>query len=275
MAQQVKSTHRGHCQICGRLQAVQAPKGLLAKHGYTVKGWGYFMGTCQGSDKLPLQVERKHTDSTCAAVAAHAERMDKLAEQYRTGAKLPEQAKTGKRVLDQKLGYHVDEYGPFGEQNQYHQEQAVAREVAHCEMEARHACGYVRDMQKLAAEVHGTELLPIIKLVAVPVVNPTVDVKKGTVTGVYKTKAARQADLDRLSRQYETARKVLQDLYLRSGDDIRKDKKATELYYGVYSLAHWRTKHSELALKLYGDAARAAVEQIEALVKAREAVKNA
>jgi len=273
MAQQVKSTHRGHCQICGRLQAVQAPKGMLAKHGYTVKGWGYFRGVCQGSDRLPLQQERKHTDATCAAVTAHAEHMDKLAEQYRTGERLPTEAKTGKRVFDQKLGYHVDEYGPFAEATVYAQEEAVKRAVWSCEQEARQARGYVDSMQKLAAKVHGTALLPIkVEPKAAPVA-PTVDVKAGTVSGVYTTKAARQADLDRLSRQYEAARKVLQDLYLRS--NLRDDKKATELYYGVYSLSHWRTKHSELALKLYGDAARAAVEQIEALVKAREAVKNA
>jgi hypothetical protein len=31
MAQQTKSTHQAHCQVCGRLQAVMAHTGRIAK----------------------------------------------------------------------------------------------------------------------------------------------------------------------------------------------------------------------------------------------------
>lgn len=47
-----KSTHRGHCQACGRLQML--PSGVLAKHGYNVTS-GYFSGTCAGSGRLPFE----------------------------------------------------------------------------------------------------------------------------------------------------------------------------------------------------------------------------
>lgn len=50
------ATHKGHCQICDRLQML--PGGMIAKHGYTVKNrgnWGFFSGTCFGSDNLPYE----------------------------------------------------------------------------------------------------------------------------------------------------------------------------------------------------------------------------
>lgn len=48
-----KATHKGHCQVCGCKQKL--PGGLLAKHGYQVAGWGFFNGTCYGSDNLPFE----------------------------------------------------------------------------------------------------------------------------------------------------------------------------------------------------------------------------
>ena len=38
-----KHTHTGTCQICGRRQAVNVKTGRLAKHGYTVARFGFFM----------------------------------------------------------------------------------------------------------------------------------------------------------------------------------------------------------------------------------------
>lgn len=49
-----KHTHKGTCQACGRVQAVNNKSGMIAKHGYTVD-WGYFSGICQGSDAAPLE----------------------------------------------------------------------------------------------------------------------------------------------------------------------------------------------------------------------------
>jgi hypothetical protein len=48
-----KSTHKGHCQACGRLQML--PSGKLAQHGYTV-AHGFFSGVCVGSKELPFEV---------------------------------------------------------------------------------------------------------------------------------------------------------------------------------------------------------------------------
>jgi hypothetical protein len=43
----------GTCQICGRPQKLPSDK--LAKHGYKVAGYGFFVGTCPGSDHLPYE----------------------------------------------------------------------------------------------------------------------------------------------------------------------------------------------------------------------------
>ena len=56
-------THRGHCQTCGRVQAVDTANNLLAKHGYTVD-FGYFDGVCRGSDRQPLEVDKSYAEAT-------------------------------------------------------------------------------------------------------------------------------------------------------------------------------------------------------------------
>jgi len=52
----MKATHKGTCQICGRLQKL--PKGKLSKHGYRVQ-WGEFSGTCPGSEEQPFEESRE------------------------------------------------------------------------------------------------------------------------------------------------------------------------------------------------------------------------
>jgi len=61
-----KHTHKGNCQVCGRLQAV-TKKGNIANHGYDVDGFRHMhVGTCQGSQKKPLQEERLYADEQIA-----------------------------------------------------------------------------------------------------------------------------------------------------------------------------------------------------------------
>lgn len=49
------ATHRGVCQICGKVHKVNVHTGLLAEHGYTLD-FGYFSGSCIGSNQLPINV---------------------------------------------------------------------------------------------------------------------------------------------------------------------------------------------------------------------------
>ena len=61
------STHTGICQACGRRQAVHVKTGLIAKHGYTTE-YGFFNGTCGGSDALPLELDTTVNVATVAAL---------------------------------------------------------------------------------------------------------------------------------------------------------------------------------------------------------------
>lgn len=75
----------GHCQVCGRLQAVTA-KGKLAKHGYTVE-WGWFNGVCPGSDALPFEQSKELAVTIIANVYANIEALDAEAESLSAPAK--------------------------------------------------------------------------------------------------------------------------------------------------------------------------------------------
>ena len=63
-------THKGHCQVCGNMQAVDNSHNGLAKHGYTVD-WGFFDGICEGTDELPIQLDRTLADKTIISLNAH------------------------------------------------------------------------------------------------------------------------------------------------------------------------------------------------------------
>jgi hypothetical protein len=58
-------THKGHCQVCGHMHAVDNSHNGLAKHGYDVS-WGFFNGVCSGADNLPIQLDRTLADKTIA-----------------------------------------------------------------------------------------------------------------------------------------------------------------------------------------------------------------
>lgn len=73
------STHTGICQACGRRQAVHVITGMIAKHGYTTE-YGFFNGTCGGSDHLPLELDTKVNVETIASLIKWAARQEIFAE---------------------------------------------------------------------------------------------------------------------------------------------------------------------------------------------------
>lgn len=72
MAKQ-KATHYGHCQVCGAKQKL--PAGRLAKHGYQVARWGFFMGTCSGSDHRPFEQDISLIEGAIAYAQARSEEL--------------------------------------------------------------------------------------------------------------------------------------------------------------------------------------------------------
>lgn len=68
----MQHTHKGTCQVCQARQAVNVKTGLLAKHGYQVAGYGFFNGTCWGSDHLPFEKDKSLVEQTIAHFTAKA-----------------------------------------------------------------------------------------------------------------------------------------------------------------------------------------------------------
>lgn len=67
-------THRGTCQACGGLQAVDNNTQHVAKHGYVVAGFGFFNGVCSGAGRLPAEKDTAHTHAIIASLIVYAER---------------------------------------------------------------------------------------------------------------------------------------------------------------------------------------------------------
>ena len=98
-----KTQTRGHCQCCGREQAV-VRCGYMAHHGYEVKD-GWFQGKCGGHNFPPLEVARDVADSTIASVRRDAAALRVRATALIAGevspatAEIYERDATGKRSI--------------------------------------------------------------------------------------------------------------------------------------------------------------------------------
>lgn len=263
-----KATHRGNCQVCGHQQHVMNV--VLAKHGYTVE-FGYFRGTCSGSGKKPIQQDRTITDATIVAMHEYAAGCDKDAEDLRSGKTLPTKIKTGQKLL---AGKYQPVYIPFSEGSPEQQTKAVELFIAMAESGARHARAHASDLKKLADRLHGTELVLIVEPVKTEKPVTTVDVKTAKVTGTFATKTARQAELDKVAREYQRIEKALHQLTLDVPNDQRT-KEQTDVYYAIPMYLHqWKAKHSAMVLKVFPQA-QEIVTEIEQLVKVREAIRSA
>jgi len=98
------STHTGTCQACGRRQAVHVKTGMIAKHGYTTE-YGFFNGTCGGSDHLPLELDTKVNVATVAGLRKFADKQDAEAagEITKVSVEVGSVLKLGHRVKQYKM----------------------------------------------------------------------------------------------------------------------------------------------------------------------------
>ncbi len=267
----IKATHRGNCQVCGRQHHVMGRS--VAKHGYTVT-WGRFLRICRGSGKAPVQFERSLTDATIQELGGYAAECDDEVRRYKDGTLQPARIKTGEK-LNRTTYKYEGVYIPFAEGALEQQQRAVEMAIAQSEGDARGARAHALDLKKMADELHGTALMAIVDLQPPPKApKATVDVKAAKVYGTFGSKAARKAELDKLSRVYGKARNVIQGMTLAVPYDERTEAQ-NELYYGMpHDLHNWRAKYSAKALEVFPQAADI-VATIEELVKARNAVKAA
>lgn len=264
------ATHRGNCQVCGHQQHVMADG--LANHGYTVQ-FGFFKGTCRGSSKQPVQVERTITDATIDALHDYAAGCDAAVRNLKTGVSFPSRILTGQK-LNRTTYKYEDVHIAFADGTQAQQTRAIELAIMSEESDARGARGHAKGLKEMANRLHGTALVLIDDMVkAAPAPKATVDVKAAKVTGAFGSKAARKDELDKLNRVYERQIDALQAIFLAVPHDARTQEQ-TDVYYAPHNLCNWRPKHSAAALKVFPQA-KDIVTAIEELVAAREAVKAA
>lgn len=152
------ATHNGHCQCCGRLQA-HTPRGI-AKHGYTTE-YGFFNGTCSGSDRQPLELDTALCDATIAALGHWAD--ERVAASHGEITEVPVSVrradKYGRRTtttewVDQPTfeAHHAKGY-LHGWESAVNQQRASLRHHA-ASVRARAA-----DLEVLKARIHGQPLI--------------------------------------------------------------------------------------------------------------------
>lgn len=264
------ATHRGNCQVCGHQQHVMGE--TLAKHGYTVK-FGYFKGTCRGSHKKPLQVERTITDDTIVALGEYALQCDTKAAQLKDGTIHPTSIETHQKLNRVTFKYEAVVIA-WADATVEQQTKAVRIALAEVQNDARFARSHAISLKQMADALFGTELVLIDDLTkAAPAPKATVDVKAAKVYGAFGSKQARKDELDKLNRVYEKHIGALQAMFLALPRGERTQAK-TDVYYAPHNLCNWRPKHSAAALKEFPQAA-SLITEIEQLVAAREAVKAA
>jgi hypothetical protein len=163
-----KSTHQGHCQVCGRKQMLPFD-GRLSLHGYKVSGFGFFMGTCTGSRKLPLQQDRTITDEIITSLGVYAAAQDDFAVGLLSGTKFPATAWSGKHVkvvkTNRRGSWTVSEreYVKYADAPRDNQITAVRLAISAAQSEARHARSHAASLTRLAAAIHGTDLIPVVQ----------------------------------------------------------------------------------------------------------------
>lgn len=159
-------THQGHCQACGSTQ-MHTPSGL-AKHGYTVKGWGFFAGTCHGSGRKPLEMERTYTDELILNLGAHIRTLTDWVNDYRGGKRIPLAVHTGKmleRGRDPRTNRRIweEEKIAWSAATPEQQQKEVARMIREMEDDMRRSRQHIEFLTRLAKEVHGKPMRPRIE----------------------------------------------------------------------------------------------------------------
>ena len=276
-------THKGTCQSCGRVQAVDNKTKRLAKHGYTVS-YGSFQFVCRGSKgEQPAEFDVTLCRSTMKGCLESAIWNDSQVVLLKDGTIVPE---TFQRWNPNKVKVVRTSWGDRKSNGDYDTlpiELATATErrsrinaqIHHHELEAeglRAHEAFLRTsvLPRFQQPLYVAAELDAPKPVAPPVF---VDVKKAKVVGTFATKQARKDALDKLSRLFDVEHRKLSNLVL-SVPHAARTEAMNEVYYGPMQLSHWRSKHSAKAIEVFPQAA-ALVATIEELVKARKAVKAA
>lgn len=278
-----KTTHtaRGTCQVCGSVQAIDNASGITAKHGYKVAGYGFFAGVCPGARHVPAEKSLDVTHAIMAQLEAQAAEDEAEGIAYRTGAKACTTYTEwdGSVVKTHKSRHGGSSYTTRGD----YVERAITPDTpAHivndaqtkaamiAEQNARYARSHVAMMRefivpRLGQEFHAPKEVERVERNAA---------KAKALEGVrFPTKASRKDALDKLSRAYDKAVRVIQDAYLALPEAKRTEAK-TEIYYSFSGLHNWHAGRAAAVLNEFPSLA-SVVDTLDALKAEREVVKTA
>lgn len=142
---------RGHCQCCGRDQAVQ--RGRMSKHGYEVKN-GWFNGVCGGHMFAPIEHDRTRLDEICVAVREESVRLSKRAAELRDGTGVVSMIDTGRREQGTRKPIFLAWEDATPGQRRSAQESVAWQ----CEQRSKMGFSFANDLENLAAAHHGQPL---------------------------------------------------------------------------------------------------------------------
>lgn len=180
-------THRGHCQACGRVQAVDTANNLLAKHGYTVD-FGYFDGVCTGSDRQPLEVDKSFAEATIVKISEWIDGQKVLLQEAIEGKKtfshytlekkysgfsfkpfcnqhLTMKLCTVVEYTEENLRKHCEEYNQNRDWGTITFDEIFAKfqkpYIKNIEAGIANAIQHIESLQQLIKEVHGKDLINV------------------------------------------------------------------------------------------------------------------
>lgn len=152
-----ETTYTGICQACGRRQAIHVKSGLIAKHGYTTD-WGFFNGTCQGSDHAPLELQTVLNEDITRQLRARADQLDAEAagEITKVSVQVGSKIVRGRRVGEFKLVDRVEFEATQPSYEKFDREVELLRAGLRRQAEAFRS--HAAELERLRAEVHGQPL---------------------------------------------------------------------------------------------------------------------
>jgi hypothetical protein len=156
----VTHTHRGHCQKCLRVHAIDVGTGLLAKHGYTVDG-GYFSGECAGSGVASLHVNRDLTDAIIRMCDEDSKNLRAHIAKLEAGAVFPRMAHNGEYIKVTKTGRRGNTYTereevmvPFADAPEMYRREAVRQAIWNATRTAEQAEHHAKQMREWVVKIY-------------------------------------------------------------------------------------------------------------------------
>lgn len=163
-----KHTHVGHCQACARTHAVGINSGNVAKHGYTTR-FGFFMGTCGGSDEKPLEVSRSYADDLLVRLAEYAASETRRAAALLSGEATLVEVRSGKHKVDSegrsvrdRAGNKVPVMIPWDEATPEQRTRAVDVASRLAQQNAAGASAHAKQLAALIPTIHGKPLTSVV-----------------------------------------------------------------------------------------------------------------